>query len=206
LALAEALLRRRLSDIPLSMVRTPQVLGARGQEGTPRSSSLHRMLALVAAAPADAILPLPPGSNRVVQALPADFVAQALYAVSVLGTRGHAYHFADPDPPVLAEVFEQAAAHFGKRLEQGFDARALGRLLLSGPGSWLSPQNAGALSEWAEGPQLVTRGGDRLLERAGLRAPSLLAYLDSVLRETEELRRQDRLEARHAALPFEVVA
>jgi hypothetical protein len=133
-------------------------------------------------------------------------VAEALYAVSVLGTRGHAYHFADPEPPSLVEVLEQAAAHFGKRLEHGFDARALGRLLRNGPGLWLSQQSSRALSEWAEGPRLSTRAGDRLLERAGLRTPSLLGYLDAVLLETEELRRADRLDERHASLPFEVIA
>jgi hypothetical protein len=160
---------------------------------------------MVATAPAEG-LALPPGSHRVVQALPVDFVAEALYAVSVLGTRGHTYHFADPEPPTLAEVLEQAAAHFGKRLEHGFDARALGRILLNGPGLWLSQQSSRALSEWAEGPLLATRGGDRLLERAGLRTPSLLGYLDSVLVETEELRLAQRLEERHASSPFEVVA
>jgi nucleoside-diphosphate-sugar epimerase len=205
LAMAEALLRRGLSDIPLSVVRTPQVLGALGQASAVRASGLHRLLATVASAPAEA-LPLPPGSSRPVQALPADFVAETLYAVSVLGTRGHTYHFADPEPPSLAEVLEQAAAHFGKRFEQGFDARALGRLLLNGPGLWLSQQSSRALAESAEGPRLLTRGGDRLLERSGLRAPSLLGYLDAVLLQTEELRRAQALEERHPVAPFEVVA
>jgi hypothetical protein len=163
------------------------------------------MLAMVASAPAEG-LPLPPGAHRSVEALPADFVAEALYVVSALGTRGHTYHFADPEPPSLAEVLEQAAAHFGKRLEQSFDARALGRMLLNGPGLWLSQQSSRALSEWGEGPRLITRGGDRLLERAGLRAPTLLGYLDAVLLETEELRRAERLDEPHATLPFEVVA
>jgi nucleoside-diphosphate-sugar epimerase len=205
LALAEAFLRRKLADVPLSVVRTPQVLGAPGQDTPPRPAGLHRMLAMVAGAPAD-VLPLPPGASRPVQALPADFVAEALYAVSVLGTRGHTYHFADPDPPSLTEVLEQAASHFGKRLEQGFDARALGRMLRNGPGLWLSQQSSRALSEWAEGPRLLTRGGDRLLDRAGLRAPSLLGYMDAVLLETEELWRTQRLEDPHVTLPFEVVA
>lgn len=205
LALAEALLRRGLSDIPLSVVRTPQVLGALGQGSAARASGLHRLLAAVASAPAEA-LTLPPGSSRPVQALPADFVAEALYVVSVLGTRGHTYHFADPEPPSLAEVLEQAAAHFGKRFEHGFDARALGRLLLNGPGLWLSQPSSRALAEWAEGPRLLTRGGDRLLERGGLRAPSLLGYLDAVLLQTEELRRAQALEERHPVTPFEVVA
>jgi hypothetical protein len=167
---------------------------------------LHRVLALVAGAPADAALPLPPGANRAVQALPADFVAEALYAVSVLGTRGHVYHFADPDPPALFEVVEQAAAHFGKRLEHGGGALAFGRLLLNGPGLWLAPQSSRALGQLAEGGQLLTKAGDRLLERAGLRAPSLLSYLASVLSETEELKKQQLLDERHASLPFEVVA
>jgi nucleoside-diphosphate-sugar epimerase len=205
LATAEALLRRGLSDIPLSVVRTPPVLGAPGQNVAARASGLHRLLATVASAPAEA-LTLPPGASRPVQALPADFVAEALYVVSVLGTRGHTYHFADPEPPSLAEVLQQAAAHFGKRFEQGFDARALGRLLLNGPGLWLSQQSSRALAEWAEGPRLLTRGGDRLLERSGLCAPSLLGYLDAVLLETEELRRTHALDERHAVAPFEVVA
>lgn len=205
LAMAEAFLRRHLADVPLSVVRTPQVLGARGQADSPRPSGLHRMLAMVANAPIEG-LPLPPGASRPVQALPADFVAEALYAVSVLGTRGHAYHFADPEPPSLTAVLEQAAAHLGKRVEPGFDARALGRILMNGPGLWLAQQSSRALSEWAEGPRLATRSGDRLLERAGLRAPSLLGYLDAVLAETEELKRTQRLEERQASLPFEVVA
>ena len=206
LALAEALLRRKLADIPLSIVRTPPVVGARGQQACARPAGLHRVLALVAAAPSEVPLALPLGSSRLVQAVPADFVAEALYAVSVLGTRGHTYHFADPEPPSLAEVLEQAAAHFGKRVEPSSGARALGRLLLNGAGSWWSQASSGPLSEWAEGPRLVTRAGDRLLERAGLSTPSLLGYLDSVLEETEALRQKGRLEERHATLPFEVVA
>ncbi len=206
LALAEAVLRRRLSEIPLSIVRTPQVLGVR-QEGAPSwPTGLHRLLALVAAAPADGALPLPPGAQRAVQALPADFVAEALYAVSVLGTRGHTYHFADPEPPTLAQVLERAGTYFGKRFEQGFDARSLGRLLFTNPGFWLSQQSSRALSEWAEGPELEARAGDRLLERAGLRAPALLGYLDAVLQQTEALIRERRLDERRVTTPFEVVA
>ena len=205
LALGEALLRRKLADIPVSVVRTPQVLGARGQPPGVRPSGLHRLLATLAGAPAE-VLPLPPGASRSVQALPADFVAEALYVVAALGTRGHAYHFADPEPPSLAEVLEEAAAHFGKRFEHGFDARAIGRMLMNGPGLWLSQPSSRALAEGVDGPRLNTRGGDRLLERAGLRAPSLLSYLDSVLLEAEELRRAQGLDERHASLPFEVVA
>lgn len=205
LALGEALLRRRLSDVPLSVVRTPQVLGARGSDA-PRPSSLHRLFAVLASAPSDAPLPLPAGAQRLVQALPADFVAEALYAVSALGTRGHAYHFADPDPPPLAEVLEQAALFFGKRLEAASGARALGRLLLRSSVFWLSPQSSRALSDWTEGAQLLTRGGDRLLERAGVRAPSLLSYLEQVLRETEQLVQSTGLQSRVGSAPFEVLA
>jgi nucleoside-diphosphate-sugar epimerase len=206
LALAELLLRRRLAEVPITVLRTPQVLGPRSGQALPRPSGLHRLLAVLAAAPSDAALPVPPGASRPVQALPADFVAEAMYAVSVLGTRGHAYHVVDPNPPTLGQVLERAAAHFDKRFEQSFDPRTLGRLLLRSPGFWLAQQSSGALSEWAEGPDLLTRNGDRLLERAGLCAPSLLDYLDSVLRETQELVREQRLDWRHAATPFEVVA
>lgn len=203
LAQAEAILQRRLADTPVSVVRTPQVLGARDHAEAVRATGLHRLLSLVAAAPGDS-LPLPPGASRLVQALPADFVAQALYAVSLFGTRGRAYHFADPDPPALGEVLEQAGAHFGKRLEPG--ASALGRLLLNNPGFWLSQQSARALSEWAEAAQLATRSGDRLLERAGIRAPTLLGYLGSVLRETDLLVSARLLDGAPLGSPFEAVA
>jgi hypothetical protein len=205
LAVAEALLRRSLADVPVSVVRTPQVLGSRNGERAGRASGLHRLLALLASAPADAALPLPPGANRPVQAVPADFLAEALYAVSALGTRGHAYHFADPDPPSLAEVLERAATHFGRRVEAGGGARAFGRLLFKSPGFWLSQQSARALSDYTERAELSTRGGDRLLERAGLRAPRLLDYLDSVLRDTEELMREARIDEPPATTPFGAV-
>jgi hypothetical protein len=206
LALAESLLRHRLAEVPITVLRTPQVLGSRTASVLPRPSGLHRLLAVLATANADNVLPLPPGANRPVQAVPADFLAEALYAVSLLGTRGHAYHVADADPPTLAEVLERAAAFFGKRLEQSFDPRALGRMLLRSPGFWLSQQSSGALSEWGSEAELLTRGGERLLDRAGLRPPTLLDYLDTVLRETQELISEQRLEGRHATTPFEVVA
>jgi nucleoside-diphosphate-sugar epimerase len=206
LASAERLLQRRLAEAPVSVVRTPPVLGSQRAGGAPRSSGLHRLLAHVKNAPGDVALPLPPGAHRPVQTLPADFVALALYAVSELGTRGHAYHFTDPRPPSLGDVLERAAAHFGKRFEHGFDARALGRLLLKSPAFWLSQQSSWALSECTEATPLSTRSGDRLLERAGLHAPSLLDYLSGVLRETEELAAAGHLEERFASQPFEVVA
>jgi hypothetical protein len=125
--------------------------------------------------------------------------------VAVLGTRGRTYHFAEREPPSLAEVLDRAARHFGKRFEHGFDARALGRLLLKSPAFWLSQQSSRALSEWAEGPPLLTRGGDRLLERAGLRVPRLLDYLDAILSETDELSSQ-KDDSVPPSQPFEVVA
>ncbi len=206
LALAEAVLRRRLAEVPVSVVRTPHVLAARGAGANARPSGLHRLLLHVASAPNDGALPLPPGSHRPVQVVPADFVADALYAVAVLGTRGRTYHFAEAEPPSLADVLERAGRHWGKRFEQGFDPRALGRLLLKSPGFWLSQQSSRALSEWAEGPQLITRGGDRLLERAGLRVPPLLRYLLVVLVETGELLSRGRLDDPRPSQPFEVVA
>jgi Male sterility protein len=206
LAVAEALLQRRLAEAQVCVARTPPILGSRRAGAEPRSSGLHRLLAQVKGAPSDVALPLPPGANRPVQALPADFVAEALYAVSAFGTRGHAYHFTDPAPPTLAQVLEQAASHFGKRFEHGFDARALGRLLLKSPTFWLSQQSSWALSEWTDATPLVTRGGDRLLERAKLSAPSLLAYLGAVLSETEQLESVGQLDDDPKAQPFEVVA
>jgi hypothetical protein len=206
LALAESLLRHRLAEVPLTVLRTPQVLGSRAGQALPRPSGLHRLLAVLATANADKALPLPPGANRPVQAIPADFLAEALYAVSLLGTRGRAYHVADAAPPTLAEVLERAATYFGKRLEPSFDPRALGRMLLRSPGFWLSQQSSGALSEWGNEAELLTRGGERLLDRASLRPPALLDYLDSVLRETQELISEQRLDGSHATTPFEVVA
>jgi nucleoside-diphosphate-sugar epimerase len=205
LALAEAVLRRHLAEAPVSVVRTPTVLGARGSTGPARTSVLHRILALVANAPSDGALPLPPGSHRAVQVVPADFLAEALYAVAVLGTRGHTYHFSEAQPPSLAAVLDRAARHFGKRFDEGFDARSLGRLLLRNPGFWLSQPSSRALGEWAEGPQLLSRGGQRLLDRASLRVPALLDYLDVVLNETSELA-SDKLPEATATQPFEVVA
>jgi hypothetical protein len=206
LALAEAMLWRGLSQAPVCVLRTPPVLAEARAVTVERANSLHRLLSLVAAAPADLALPLPPGAGRSVHALPADFVAEAAYAVSALGTRGHRYHFAEPEPPTLAEVLEQAATHFGRRIEHAFDPRALGRLLLNNPGLWLSPQSSRALAEWSLGPRLLTRAGDRLLGRASMRVPALLGYLDGVLRQTEELSKAARLEERAASTPFEVVA
>jgi Male sterility protein len=203
LAAAEALLQRSLAELPVSVVRTPQVVYR--AQGSVSGSTLHQLLGLVAHAPGS-LLPLPPGAGRTVHALPVDFVAEALYLVSALGIRGHAYHFADPEPPTLAEVIEQAARHFGKQVQQGFDARSLGRLLLNAPGFWFSPHSSRLLSEWTDGPRLATRAGDRLLERGGLRSPSLLSYLTDLLRETEQLPSESAPLERPATTPFEVVA
>jgi len=202
LAVAEALLQRKLADVPVSIVRTPAVLGGRDPGARGRVTGLHRLLAVIAAAPGEA-LPFPPGASRPVHAVPADFVAEAAYLVSVWGTRGHAYHFAEHTPPTLGDIVEQAGAHYGKRVEHG--PGAFGRLLLNNPGFWLGPQTARALSEWAEAPALDTRSGDRLLERAGIRAPRLLDYLNSVLQDAELLA-HGKIEERKASTPFEVVA
>jgi hypothetical protein len=112
----------------------------------------------------------------------------------------------DPEPPGLQQVLARAAQHFGKRFELGGGARALGRLLLSGPGFWLSQQSSRALAEGVGGPELLTRAGDRLLERAALRAPSLLEYLDEVLRDTARLIESGALSEPVASTPIGVVA
>jgi thioester reductase-like protein len=207
LARAEALLRRKLADVPLCVLRVPQVLWSRADAGHEQAFGLYLLLGVVATTPDGVPLLLPPRARRAVHALPADFVAEAAYAVAALGTRGHAYHFAERAAPTLADVLVQAAAHFGKSIESGFDARALGRMLFKHPGLLLPSPGGRQLLEWTgSGAELETRAGDRLLERAGLVPPALLSYLPLVLAAAERLAAERRPPAARGRRPSEVLS
>jgi nucleoside-diphosphate-sugar epimerase len=185
LALAEAMLRRH-REVPLTVVRTAQVVGDTESGFVDRLDGLYPLLVFLANAPNDVPLPLPPKIDTPLHLVPVDYVAKAALAAGVLPeTLGETLHLVDPRPLTTRRLLELAAARFGKLLAPGFNPGVLGSLI-NNPGVGLLAQQLRAVGD------LITRDvtyddatATARLAPNGIRCPPLESYLDVLLAHVE---------------------
>jgi thioester reductase-like protein len=197
LALAEAMLRRH-PEVPLTVVRSGQVVGDSVTGVVDRLDGVYPLLVFLQSAPSDVALPMPPAQTleTPLYLVPVDYVARAAFFLGGLAeTRGQTLHLLDPQPLSTRRFLELSAEHFGKRLSPGFNAGALGRSLFKNPATGLLGQKLRALGE------LVMRDvsyddavARRHLEGSGSVCPPLESYLGVLLAHVEE-----RVRARQVA-------
>jgi len=192
LALAEAMLRRH-PEVPLTVVRAAQVVGDTRSGSVDRLDGVYPLLMFLANAPSDVPLPLPQRLETRLHLVPVDFVAQAAFHLGGLPeTLGESLHLVDPEPMTTRRFLELAAERFGKRLEPGFSAGALGALF-GNPGVGLLAQKLRAVGD------LVTRDvtydaavAVERLRGSSIACPPLETYLDVLLGHVESRIREGR--------------
>lgn len=132
---AERVMRERMKDLPIAIVRPTFVVGdsTTGEMGP--LSGPHFLILLIVTSPADFPLPLPGRGDGAIDLVPIDYVVRA---ARLLGespaARGRTFHLADPSPPTIRRVFELVAAAGGRRGPRGFLPANLTKALLKTPG------------------------------------------------------------------------
>jgi thioester reductase-like protein len=197
LALAEAMLSRH-PELPLTVLRAGQVVGDSRTGEVDRLDGPYPLLVFLASAPNGSALPLPPRADSPLNLVPVDFVARAAHhLISSPGAAKKTLHLVDPKPLSARRFLELAAAHFGQRLEPGFNAAGFGRALLGNRGFGLLVQNLRAATDLITTPVSYD---DRLaraeLANTGIACPPLESYLGVLLSELERRVKEQRLNER----------
>ncbi len=187
LALSEAMLKRH-PEVPLTVARASQIVGDSRTGITDRLDGPYPVLAFLLGVPSDTVLPLPPRLNAPLHLVPVNYVARAAYHLGDLpATLGATLHLVDSAPLTTRRFIELAAAHFGKRLEDGFHAGSFGRSLFNNPGVGLLAQKLRAVQNLVM-RNVVYDAASAVagLAGSGITCPPLESYLDVLLAHVEE--------------------
>jgi thioester reductase-like protein len=131
---AEGLLRREPA-LPLTVLRTPVIVGDSETGEIDRYDGPYQLMLLFVALPVDLGLPLPGRASRFINLIPVDFFAQAACALTRHpDALGRTFHLVDPAPLTMAQVFELVAMASEKKVPSGYIPARLTRALMRTPG------------------------------------------------------------------------
>jgi thioester reductase-like protein len=189
------MLHRARPNLPLTILRSAQVVGDSKSGEFDRLDGPYPLLAFLASAPGEVALPLPASADATLHLVPADFVAAAAV---VLGAHpraeGKTAHLVDPRPMSARRFIELSAELSGKRLLPGLAPAPLTKTLRNNPG--LRPL-AGQLRPLQSLLTTPVTYDDRvaleLLAGSGIECPPLEAYLPVLVQEVQARARSGTL-------------
>jgi thioester reductase-like protein len=188
LALSELMMRRAMNDVPIVIMRPSQIVGDSRTGQVERLDGPYPLIVLMASAPSEVALPLPPRADTLLHIVPIDFVTRAACALTARPeTVGRTFHLTDPRPLSARRFLELLAARCGKSLAPGFHPTALTRALLQNPGVRLLTKSPRALLDLlATAVRYDTRQADALLALDGISCPSVESYVSALIGHVEE--------------------
>ncbi len=206
LALAEALLQRTASELPLTIVRTGQIAGNSRTGEVERLDGFYPLLAFLLAGSDDEVaLPLPSRSDASLHVVPVDFVARAGVELGLREqARGKTVQLIDPRALSARHFVEAAAELCGKRLVAGLAPAPLSKTLRNMAGLRPHLSQLRGLHELMTTPvSYDDRGAQSALAGSGIECPPLLAYLPVLVDYVRKLRERGSLsEQRPEEGPF----
>ncbi|UQA58984.1 SDR family oxidoreductase [Polyangium aurulentum] len=189
---AEAMARRAMRDVPISVVRAASVVGASAPSD--RLDHLHLLALLVLATPAELSLPLPKRGDTPIHTVPMSYVARASHAIGrARGTHGRTYHLVDPHP-LSARRFFEVLARSARRPSLGSIPSSVAGTLLRTPGIERFARNPVAFVEQlASAVRFDARGTFGALGGTGIECPPFETYVELLVAEVEQHVRARRM-------------
>jgi nucleoside-diphosphate-sugar epimerase len=189
---AEAMVRRAMREVPITVVRAASVVGASSPED--RLDNLHLLALLVLATPAELSLPLPNRGDTPIHAVPMTYVARASHALGrAHGTHGRTYHLVDPHP-LSARRFFELVARTARRASRGSIPSSVAGTILRTPGIERFARNPVAFVEQlASAVRFDARGTDSALAGTGIECPPFETYVELLVAEVEQHVRARRM-------------
>lgn len=207
LATAEQMLRRE-RGLPLTVVRTAQIVGDSVHGAAGRLDGPYPLLMFLASAPPGGALPLPPRSDATLNVVPVDYVAEAgVYLGRAKSAQGRTVHLVDSNALSARRFLELAAERFGKRLESGFNPGALTRAVVGNPAAALLARKIRGVAELLTNTaRYDDRSAVELLSPAGILCPPISAYLPALLSHVEARVAEKRLSDTSAEDEYDVAS
>ncbi len=186
-AIAEAMFRRKMPDLPLCVVRPTVVIGDSRTGEFDELDGLYLLILLVVTSPPDFTLPLPGRGDQLLNLVPVDYVVRAARRIGELPeARGRTFHLGDPSPCSALRVFELVSQVVGRRGPRGFIPANLTRALLRAPGIERIARSPRAFLE-----ALVREGSYGFANTEAtlgesLRCPPFESYVETLVRRVED--------------------
>ncbi|MFO0677440.1 MAG: SDR family oxidoreductase [Polyangiaceae bacterium] len=195
-ALAEKLLRARMKDVPIAVLRPSLIVGTSSTGEIERFDGPYLLVLLILTSPPDFALPLPGGGELPLNVVPLDHVVNVgLAAARDANARGRTFHVVDPRPLSARRAFELVAKAAGKRGPRGSIPANLTKALLRAPGLERLVKSPRAFLETMVTP--VTYAADNtddLVHGSGLACPPFESYVEKLVEYVASRLREKKAE------------
>lgn len=204
---AERLVRARAGELPVQVVRPSIVVGESDTGWTPAFNVIYTPLRAFASG---AYPVVPARRSAPVDAVPVDYVADAIFALAALpDTAGATYHLAaGPAASTVGELIDLAAARLGRPAPRTLPPSAYRRLVhplllrrSSGARRRFLQRSEAFFPYFALGVRYDTSGAEAVLGPTGISVPPLASYFDRLLDFAEAARWGARRVARADVAP-----
>lgn len=191
---AEKLVRARIDELPITIVRPSIVVGHSETGEIDRFDGVYGMGILLVTSPIAVPLPLPGDGTAPLNVVPVDFVTQAALALAAdPAARGLTFHLVDPNPLSVRHVYRLIAARAGKNLPRVRLSYGITRRLLRLPViERFSRTPAQALDYLNQIAIYNCSNTLRLLEGTGILCPRIDTYVDRLMDYVGTVMREQR--------------
>jgi thioester reductase-like protein len=205
MARGEKIVRARMGDLPIAVVRPTIVIGDSQTGEVDRMDGPYLLILLIVTSPPDFALPLLGRGEAPLHLVPIDFIVRAAGAIGRdPRAAGRTFHLADPAPLTARRVFELVALAGGRRGPRGSIPANLAKALLRTPGLERFAKSPRAFLEALITPVAYsTANTDEILEGTGIKCPSFESYVDKLV-EHVQLRVRERRAAKRGAADLEL--
>lgn len=175
---AEKILLQARTQLPLTVLRTPMLVGDSTTGHTDRMEGLYWLIAFMLKAHADLRIPLPSHAEEPLNVVPIDYAVKAGCAMgSHPNAASKIFHLVDPQPFSVRKTFELFAQLTGCALGTGHVPTGMAQALLRTPGLRRFVQTPRTfLEQLTSGVRYDTREAVRLTSELGIACPSLQSY------------------------------
>ncbi|RMG19582.1 MAG: NAD-dependent epimerase/dehydratase family protein [Deltaproteobacteria bacterium] len=202
---AEVMVRDAMADLPISVYRPGIVVGDSRTGEIDRFDGPYYLGILLVTSPVAVPLPLPGDGVAPLNAVPVDFVVDAMLVLSERPeAEGRTFHLVDPNPMSSRRVYERIAERTGKRLPRMTLSYRLTDALMRLPGlERLIRQQRQAVAYVNHLAIFNSHNTLELLDGTGVRCPPLERYLDRLVDYVQRYYRTRRSDMEMEADPFD---
>ncbi len=193
-ARAEKMMRARMRDLPICVLRPTMVVGDSRTGEIDRLDGPYILVLLVVTSPADFTFPLLGRGDALLHLVPIDYVVRAARALGRHpGAPGRTFHLADKTELTVRRCFELVSQAGGRRMPRGFIPASITKALLRTPGIERFARSPRALLDAIATPvRYDTANADALLASAGVACPPFESYAERLVEYTQARLREKR--------------
>jgi thioester reductase-like protein len=189
--LAEKVLRRAMSEVPIAVVRPTMLVGDSVTGQVDRFDGPYLLANLVLGLPGDLNVPLPKLGPTPLDIVPVDYIARAAHAIGCDdASAGKTFHLTSGEQLTARDVFALIARAGGRRVSSRtrFPTQLVGALSRAPGIKKLLQEPAELLRQLATGARYDTTRARAVLDPLGIRCPPTASYVQTWVEAVQQRR------------------